>query len=159
MAPPTRWKVKTAGVIALLASRTLSQTLAPPTSGNPPGLQYIAVLSNVGSAGSLSGSVVASSASNGSGIDIQISVSGLPAVGGPFCKCFDTISAKSEVADRCTVYYVSPSTNNCSGDPHVLDPYNAAGGTTCSQTAPQNCAVGDLWGKHGKMEPPNFNAK
>lgn len=56
------------------------------------------------------------------------------------------------------VYYLTPSTN-CSGDPAVLDPYNAKAGTGCSQGSPQNCAVGDLWGKHGKMEGTNYNTK
>ena len=56
------------------------------------------------------------------------------------------------------VYYLTPSAN-CSGYPPVLDPYNAKAGPVCNGTSPQNCAVGDLWGKHGKMVGPNYNTQ
>lgn len=71
------------GFLASLLPTCLAKgKAAPATSGNPQGAQYIAVLpSNT----PISGSVVASSSPNGTGIEIEVSISGLPASGGPFC--------------------------------------------------------------------------
>lgn len=56
------------------------------------------------------------------------------------------------------VYYLTPGMN-CSGDPPVLDPYDAKSGRGCGESTPQHCAVGDLWHKHGKMEGPNYDTQ
>lgn len=160
MPSTTRLKHTLGVVAALLLPSTLAQTPAPPTSGNPPGVQYVAALS-----GSLSGSVVASSSANGSGVEMQINVLGLPAGEWPFCESIYPTQAGRESEAWCVlicvsivVYYLTPSTN-CSGDPPVLDPYKARTGTGCNQKSPQNCAVGDLWRKHGKMEGTSYSTK
>lgn len=89
MRPTARLKVVLGTAALLLNATALAQTPAPPTSGNPPGAQYVAALT-----GSLSGSVIASSSANGSGVDFQINVLGLPAVEGPFCE-LDTCITQS----------------------------------------------------------------
>ena len=67
-------------LLALLPAALANDKAAPPTTGNPQGAQYIAALPS----GSVSGSVVASSTFNGTGVNLQISLSGLPGQGGPF---------------------------------------------------------------------------
>ncbi|KAK5168040.1 Cell surface superoxide dismutase [Cu-Zn] 4 [Saxophila tyrrhenica] len=58
-----------------------SLATAPTTHGNPQGAQYIAVLPNDSPC---SGSVIASSTIDGTGVGIQVSISGCPSAGGPF---------------------------------------------------------------------------
>ena len=68
-------------LVALLVPTSFAQTAAPVVNCNPPGSQYIAVLPN---SGPVTGSVVASSNSNGIGANFQVSISDLPSQGGPF---------------------------------------------------------------------------
>lgn len=71
------------GILARLLPTTYAQTAAPVTTNNPPGVQYVAVFPGVGSP---SGSIVASSNLNGSGVNFQISIYNLSSEGGPFCQ-------------------------------------------------------------------------
>ena len=71
-------------ILTALAATLLPTTLAgdaPVTTNNPPGVQYIAILPKDNA---VSGSVVASSNSTGTGVNFDVSISGLPAQGGPF---------------------------------------------------------------------------
>jgi hypothetical protein len=70
----------TPGLLLALAPSTLAKS-APVTNNNPEGVQFIAVVPN---SSGLSGSVVASSTGNGTGVGIQVSIAGLPSQGGPF---------------------------------------------------------------------------
>ena len=70
------------GLVALLTPTILADS-APVTNDNPEGAQYVAALP---SGGAVSGSVVASSTYNGTGVRFQVSISGLPKDGGPFRK-------------------------------------------------------------------------
>jgi hypothetical protein len=60
-----------------------SSTEAPVVDNNPIGTQYIAMLPNRTDT-TVRGAVAVNSNSNGTGANVQISVSGLPAEGGPF---------------------------------------------------------------------------
>lgn len=86
----------TLGLLAFLLPRTLSQI--PEVTGNPAGAQYVAILPN--NAGLPSGTVVISSSPDGNGVSISVSFSQLPAVGGPFSKCFEQLAGPQE-AHRC----------------------------------------------------------
>jgi hypothetical protein len=75
-----RYALLAPGLVVALAPRILAQS-APVTHNNPEGVQFIAVVPN---SSGLSGSVVASSTGNGTGVGIQVSIAGLPSQGGPF---------------------------------------------------------------------------
>lgn len=64
-----------------LLPTSLAQVPAPVTTNNPPGVQYVAALPGNGLPG---GSVIVSSAPNGNGTVIQVTVSNLPSQGAPF---------------------------------------------------------------------------
>ena len=125
-------------LLALLASSlptSLTQD-APVSTDDPEGAQYIAALPSP-----LSGSVVASSLENGTGI--QVSVSRLPSSGGPFTYTINTNALSSN--------------GSCGSAGGVLDPYQ--GQTACESSDPSKCKVGDLSRKHGTMAGPNFADK
>jgi hypothetical protein len=64
---------------------TILADSAPVTTNNPQGVQYIAALPKDNP---VTGSVVASSNSTGQGVNFDVSISGLPAQGGPFRKFY-----------------------------------------------------------------------
>lgn len=75
-------------VLLLLFSLNLTPVLtasAPVTSINPPSVQYIAVLPDKNDT-LVRGAVQVNSNANGTGVTVQVSVSGLPAQGGPYSK-------------------------------------------------------------------------
>ncbi|TKA75766.1 hypothetical protein B0A55_04315 [Friedmanniomyces simplex] len=125
------------GVLATLLPTTFCQsTSAPIVTGNPPGAQYIATLPN--NASLPNGNIVISSAPDGDGVNVQVSVANLPSSGGPF------------------LYHIHlnpiDSSGNCSTAGAHLDPYNVTEAFVCDPKDPQNCQVGDLSGKHAAME-------
>jgi hypothetical protein len=56
---------------------------APVVQDNPTGAQYIAKLPDKNNT-SVRGAVVVATSANGTGTNVQVSISGLPATGGPF---------------------------------------------------------------------------
>lgn len=58
---------------------------APVVEGNPIGTQYIAVLPDKNNT-SVRGAVAINTNSNGTGANVQVSISGLPAKDGPYSK-------------------------------------------------------------------------
>ena len=56
---------------------------APVVQNNPTGAQYIAKLPDKTNT-SVRGAVVVEASANGTGTNVQVSISGLPATGGPF---------------------------------------------------------------------------
>lgn len=71
-------------IAAAFAAGLLPTTLAdsaPVTHDNPQGAQYVATLPKTNA---VRGSVVASSNNTGNGVSFSVSISGLPAQGGPF---------------------------------------------------------------------------
>ncbi|KAK3623639.1 hypothetical protein LTR56_021502 [Elasticomyces elasticus] len=131
------------GALAILLPATLAQsTTAPEVTGNPGGAQYIATLPNNGSLPN--GNVVVSSMPDGNGVDVQISINNLPSSGGPFLYHI----------------HVNPvdSTGNCTTTGAHLDPYNVTEAVTCNASKPEDCQVGDLSGKHYKINGTSLTA-
>ncbi|GAB7325749.1 hypothetical protein MBLNU13_g09704t2 [Cladosporium sp. NU13] len=119
-----------------------SSTEAPVVDNNPIGTQYTAILPNRTDT-TVRGAVAVNSHSNGTGANVQISVSGLPAEGGPF------------------MYHIHKfpiSGLNCTTAGSHLDPYGATEVPACNPAEPDKCEVGDLSGKHGNMTGPSFSA-
>ncbi|EME50180.1 hypothetical protein DOTSEDRAFT_144838 [Dothistroma septosporum NZE10] len=113
---------------------------APKVTNEPAGTQYVATLPNTKST---TGTVMIGSGPGGNGASIQVSISGLPTEGGPFLYHIHEKSVDS--------------TGNCSTAGGHLDPYGN-GGTGCNTSDQASCEVGDLSGKHGKMQAPSFSA-
>lgn len=70
-------------VAAAAAVSAQASTDAPVVSSNPLGASYVA---NFPEKGTVRGSVIGSSANDGKGVNFAISISGIPAEGGPFSK-------------------------------------------------------------------------
>ncbi|KAF3028721.1 hypothetical protein E8E11_000055 [Didymella keratinophila] len=109
---------------------------APVVSGNPKGASYVATLPEQ-TKYTVRGSVAAVSAEDGNGVKFTVSISGLPAEGGPF------------------MYHLHekpvPSDGNCTGTGAHLDPYKRGEVPICDASKPETCQTGDLSGKHGNM--------
>lgn len=118
---------------------------APVVEGNPPGLVYEAVLPEepffpgVDVEGNVKGSIIATSAPDGVGVEYKVSFSNLPKEGGPF-------SYHIHVAPV-------PENGNCTATLAHLDPYLRGQAIPCDPEAPETCEVGDLSGKHGLIDP------
>lgn len=69
--------------VGLVALPLAFATDAPVVENNPIGAQYIAVLPDKNDT-TVRGAVAISTNSNGTGASVQVSISGLPATGGPF---------------------------------------------------------------------------
>ncbi|KAK5720551.1 hypothetical protein LTR17_014882 [Elasticomyces elasticus] len=131
------------GALAILLPATLAQsTIASEVTGNPGGAQYIATLPNNGSLPN--GNVVVSSMPDGNGVNVQISINNLPPSGGPFLYHI----------------HVNPvdSAGNCTTTGAHLDPYNVTEAVTCNASKPEDCQVGDLSGKHYKINGTSLTA-
>jgi len=70
--------------LALVSAQTGELGDAPVVTNNPIGASYYATLPNKESE-SVRGTVYAVSSPTGKGVDFDITLSGLPAEGGPFC--------------------------------------------------------------------------
>ncbi|KAL0261100.1 hypothetical protein SLS55_004796 [Diplodia seriata] len=108
-------------------------------TNNPAGVTYAAVFPNREDT-TVRGSVVASSVGGGTGVNFQISISGLPLNEGPY------------------TYHIHdapvPEDGNCTKTLAHLDPYERGEDPVCDSAEPQTCQVGDLAGKYGKLQAP-----
>ncbi|KAM0722877.1 hypothetical protein Q7P37_001075 [Cladosporium fusiforme] len=127
------------GVVALPLAFA---TDAPVVEGNPIGTQYTAVLPDRNDT-DIRGAVMVNTNSNGTGANVQVSISGLPEEGGPFSY---------------HIHRFPVSGLNCTSTGLHLDPYNRTADPPCDPTTPNKCEVGDLSGKHGKAVGPSFSA-
>ncbi|CZR50857.1 related to cytosolic Cu/Zn superoxide dismutase [Phialocephala subalpina] len=146
--------------LTVFSSLVTAQTTTEPITGirgnasivenNPPGVVYTATLPTTefnnptDPRGNIKGSVSAVAASNGIGVDFKVSFENLPTGGGPFLY---HIHAAPVSAD-----------GNCTNTLGHLDPYIRGETPACNATLPQTCQVGDLSGKHGKIEADPFVA-
>ncbi|EKG19509.1 Superoxide dismutase copper/zinc binding protein [Macrophomina phaseolina MS6] len=108
-------------------------------TNNPAGAVYAATLPNREDT-PVRGSIVASSVGGGTGVQFQISISGLPEGEGPF---------PYHIHDQPV-----PANGNCTATLAHLDPYERGEDPVCDASQPQTCQVGDNSGKHGKLEAP-----
>ncbi|KAF1364773.1 cytosolic Cu/Zn superoxide dismutase [Lizonia empirigonia] len=132
-------RVQILSLIAAASAVTAQSSVivpAPVVSGNPKGASYVATLPEQKKY-SVRGSVAAVSAEDGNGVKFTVSISGLPAEGGPF------------------MYHLHekpvPSDGNCTGTGAHLDPYKRGEQPICDASKPETCQTGDLSGKHGNM--------
>ncbi|KAL2043303.1 hypothetical protein N7G274_003609 [Stereocaulon virgatum] len=114
------------------------------TTNNPLGVSYTATLPDSPTTG-VRGFVKATTNSNGTGVAIQVSLSGFPDASlGPF------------------LYHIHdqpvPADGNCTATLGHLDPFIRGEIPPCDPTQPETCQVGDLSGKHGNITVSVFNA-
>jgi len=148
-------------VSALVAAGVKAQTTTAPITGtlgnatvvtnNPVGLVYTATLPTTeffnpaDPRGNVKGSITATSAPDGIGVQFQVSFSNFPTSGGPF------------------LYHIhaSPvnSTGSCASTLGHLDPFIRGETPSCDHDLPQTCQVGDLSGKYGKITTDPFTAE
>lgn len=129
--------------LALVSAQTGKLGDAPVVTNNPVGASYYATLPNKESE-SVRGTVYAVSSPTGKGVDFDITLSGLPAEGGPFLYHIHAAAV--------------PPDGNCTGTLAHLDPYMRGEDPPCDPTQKQTCQVGDLSGKHGKINGTTFSA-
>ncbi|KAH6691755.1 cytosolic Cu/Zn superoxide dismutase [Plectosphaerella plurivora] len=112
--------------------------------GNPPGLVYEAVLpdepffAGVAIEGNVKGSIIATSAPDGVGVEFKVQFSNLPKEGGPFSYHIHSAPV--------------PEDGNCTAARAHLDPYIRGQAIPCDDSRPETCEVGDLSGKHGLID-------
>ena len=129
-------------LFTLLCSIVIAQD-ATAVTNNAPGVEYGATLPDLTTT-DIRGSVVAQSNPGGPGILVQASFSGFPDQGGPFLYHIHT----------------NPISNgNCSTAGSHLDPFGRGETPACAADDPSSCQVGDLSGKHGKINGTTFSAK
>ncbi|KAL8663737.1 MAG: hypothetical protein Q9168_008047 [Polycauliona sp. 1 TL-2023] len=110
---------------------------APVVENNPRGVTYSATLPDSEKSG-IRGTVIGSSALDGTGVNFKISLSGLPDASlGPF---------SYHIHDKPV-----PEDGNCTKTMAHLDPYHRGQMPACDPMHPETCEVGDLSGKHGKI--------
>ncbi|KAF2748127.1 Cu,Zn superoxide dismutase-like protein [Sporormia fimetaria CBS 119925] len=116
---------------------TSTVTPAPEVTNNVEGVSYVAELPEKGT---VRGSVVGTSASDGKGVQFKVSISGLPAEGGPF------------------MYHIHekpvPADGNCTGTGAHLDPYKRGEVPPCDASQKETCQTGDNSGKYGNLTTP-----
>ncbi|KAI4100198.1 MAG: hypothetical protein LQ339_005604 [Xanthoria mediterranea] len=111
---------------------------APVVKGNPVGTTYTATLPESEKSG-IRGFVSGSSGADGQGVDFTIELSGFPDGLGPF---------SYHIHDQPV-----PADGNCTATKAHLDPYKRGPMPPCNSAQFQTCEVGDLSGKHGKINP------
>ncbi|CAG9971543.1 unnamed protein product [Clonostachys byssicola] len=128
-------------LMMLSAAAMVSAREAPVTNNNPVGDVYQAVLPGTSffpGGPKIQGSITAQAGDNGRGVKFNVHFEGIPAAGGPF------------------TYHLHlkpvPEGGNCTATSSHLDPYEAGAVVTCDASKPATCEVGDLAGKHGKIE-------
>ncbi|KAI8936289.1 hypothetical protein NX059_006710 [Plenodomus lindquistii] len=121
---------------AAVSAQSSAVTPAPLIVDSPAGATYVGVLPKKANS-ALEGSISAVSADGGKGVRFSVSLSGLPAEGGPFMY---HIHAKPV-----------PSDGNCTGTGAHLDPYLRGEVPICDASKPETCQTGDLSGKYGNI--------
>jgi len=153
MVPATLISVSLAALLSCVGAQTITTGAlgnASIVSNNPLGVVYIATLPTTefnnpkDPRGNIKGSIAATANPNGIGVSVSVSFSNLPTSGGPF------------------LYHIHdapvPADGNCTNTLGHLDPYIRGETPACDATLPSTCQVGDLSGKHGKIEQEPFVA-
>jgi hypothetical protein len=126
---------------AALVTRVIAD--APPSTDNPAGVVYQAVLpdepffADTAIEGNVKGSITAVARENGNGVRFAVKFENLPAEGGPFTYHIHKAAAVD---------------GNCTTTLSHLDPFEAGVEIPCDPENPQTCEIGDLAGKHGKID-------
>jgi len=153
---------------------TINGPIVPGTTGklgnasvvttNPVGVTYTAILPDSPKS-SIRGYVAGTSNANGTGVNFNINIYGLPDPSlGPFSKFTFTLPTLSlrfiHLLTQHPVYHIHdapvPSDGNCTGTLAHLDPTQRGERPPCDPTTPEECQVGDLAGKHGNITTSPF---
>ncbi|KAI9730494.1 MAG: hypothetical protein M1834_005735 [Cirrosporium novae-zelandiae] len=124
--------------LLVTAKNCRSATPAPIITNNAVGVTYSAIFPD-NSETTIRGYVSGTSASNGTGTNFNVNITGLPDVNteGPF------------------MYHIHqnriPANGNCTAAGAHLDPYLRGESPACDASDPSTCQVGDLSGKHGNI--------
>ncbi|KAK2738871.1 hypothetical protein FQN57_006886 [Myotisia sp. PD_48] len=110
---------------------------APETTDNPIGVVYKGALLDKDST-DVRGTISATAADDQRGVVFSIMMHGFPEGKGPFAY---------HIHDKPV-----PEDGNCTLTAAHLDPYGRGQTPPCNAGAPETCEVGDLSGKHGKIE-------
>ena len=104
---------------------------------NPRGAKYMAMFPKMAGV-PVSGMVTAMSGPNGKGVKFDLKLEGLPMGMGPYA---------FHLHDQPV-----PANGSCAATLAHLDPYQRGQATPCNMSMPATCEVGDLSGKHGKID-------
>jgi len=135
----------TLSLLALSLTSIIHAQTSPPTgllgdaqivTTNPAGASYIALLPN-SPLTTVRGSLTAITSPSNFGIDVALTLSGLPTEDGPF------------------LYHIHvdpvPADGNCTATLAHLDPFVRGEDPPCDAARKETCQVGDLSGKYGKI--------
>jgi len=147
-------------VTAALAQETGQLGDATRNFDNPRGAAYRAVAEP--NAHNVSGMITAITSRDGA-TEFAVEFGNLPSEGGPFCKPLPHFHNLAHHTDPIPLAYhihVEPvaSDGNCNSTLAHLDPFIRGEVTPCDASRPETCQVGDLGGKHGKLDQTTFNA-
>lgn len=127
-------------VLLLFVKPFLAQPSIP-TTENPPGVFAVAEFPQAGSSPDTKGYIIFTS-TNGVSTNVHVDFIGLPAEKGPFAYHIHELAVGVD--------------GNCAGTGAIFNPYGSA--SECPRDDAYECAVGNLAGKHGKMEGSCFEA-
>ena len=147
--PFSLYKLAIVAASAAFASAQVTGELgdAEVIRNNPIGATWVATLPDREDT-SLRGTVRASSAEDGVGVNFDLDITGLPVEssgGEPF-----TYHLHVEPV---------PADGNCTATLAHLDPTIRGEEPPCDPTAKETCQVGDLSGKHGKIDGPDYETQ
>ncbi|KAF4989716.1 hypothetical protein FDECE_14631 [Fusarium decemcellulare] len=137
-------------LLTALAGQVVGQD-AIKVQDNPPGVPYKATLpkdrffEDAALDGNVKGSIFAQATDSGNGVKFKVKFSNLPKEGGPFTYHLHAAPV--------------PSDGNCTETLAHLDPFGRGQQPPCDSDDPASCEVGDLSGKHGKIDSDPFEAE
>ncbi|RTE76047.1 hypothetical protein BHE90_009479 [Fusarium euwallaceae] len=137
-------------LLTALAGQVVGQD-AEKVMDNPPGVPFKATLpkerffKDADLMGNAKGSILAVATDSGNGVKFKVKFSNLPKEGGPFTYHLHAAPV--------------PEDGNCTETLAHLDPYERGAETPCDAKDPASCEVGDLSGKHGKIDSDPFEAE
>ncbi|KAF1953333.1 Cu,Zn superoxide dismutase-like protein [Byssothecium circinans] len=131
-------------VLAAATAASAQTTSAPIIAENPAGAIFVAELPDKKTT-TVRGSIQIGSAVDGKGVEVSLSINGLPKEGGPF------------------IYHIHekpvPADGNCTSTGAHLDPYKRGEVPLCDASRPETCQTGDLSGKHGNITSDPWTQK
>lgn len=132
---------------------------------NPLGVVYEATLPVTPTSGDLKGSVAGITPIDKKGVKFTVKFENLPTEGGPFCEFLSPTEKASTLPERRLTLiayhlHLNPTPDgNCASTLGHLDPFGRGSNPPCDASRPESCEVGDLSGKHGKVDTVPFSAQ
>ncbi|TGZ76734.1 hypothetical protein EX30DRAFT_312119 [Ascodesmis nigricans] len=135
-----QYKSVIAAALLIGASNAVTGKLgdAAPILDNPAGVSYVAHFTS----GAVTGYIRAEAGANGKGVDFDVKIK--------------STDGKWETPLSYHLHDAPVTNGNCTTTLAHLDPYQRGQADPCDATKPETCEVGDLSGKHGKIETVPF---